>query len=153
MQGWGFAFFDRGVDGVQNDADRGVAERFHGLTDGGERWNGKAGGDYVIEADDRAIFGNFQAGTSEAADDAEGRHVVEGHHGGEAFFVFQEFLSEFQAAFVAGVGIEGIGQIENERWIDFQVDGAGEGAHAAPARRTVAQHFRTANECNFAVSE
>ena len=52
-----------------------------------------------------------------------------------------------------GIGIEGIGQIEDERGIDLQVHGTGEGAHATPARRTVTEHFGTADESDLAVAE
>src|SRR5271156_317518 len=153
VHGWRFAFFDGGVDRIQNDAHGGVAQGFHRLADGGERGNGKAGGDDVVKADDGAIFGNFYSGASQAADDAEGGHVVEGHDRAESFLVLQEFLGEFQAAFVTGIGIEGIGEIENERGVNFKIDGASERAHTTPARRTVSEHFWTADESDFAMAQ
>ena len=53
------------------------------VSDGTER----PGGNYVVETDHRAIFGNFQSGAGQGADGAEGGHVVEGHDGGEFLFV------------------------------------------------------------------
>src|SRR5271156_5310191 len=44
VQGWGFAFLDGRVDGVQNDAHGGVAQGFHRLGGGGGGGGGKGGG-------------------------------------------------------------------------------------------------------------
>src|SRR5271156_3676586 len=153
MHGWGFAFFDGGVDRIQNNCDGGAAQGFHGLANGGEGGDGKAGGDDVVKADDGAIFGNFYSGARETADDAESGHIVEGHHRGKTLFVLQKFFGELQAAFVTGIGIEGIGEVENERGINFEINGASEGAHATPAWRTIAEHFRSADESDFAMAE
>jgi len=83
------AFFEIGIHAFHYHVDGQIAHGFEGLAHRGERGSGERGQGYVVEADHRALLGDFYAGLGQGADGAEGGEIVKGEQGGEAFFSLQ----------------------------------------------------------------
>lgn len=74
------------IDAVGDNADRHRSHNFHGLTDCGQGGRVQTGNGHVIEADDRTVFRNPQAGFRQRPYCSKRGHIVKGHQGGNNSF-------------------------------------------------------------------
>ena len=145
------AIFVAGFDGVHDDADGGAAHGFEWLTHGGQRRSGKRGNGNVVKSSHGTLLGNADPRLGQGAHGPERGEIVEGKNGGEFFLLLQQFLGEAVAVFEAGVGVEDVGNLEDQAGVEFELYGLSEFLDAAPAGRAVDQPLRPANDSDAAV--